>query len=136
MVTEVTGARLPATRLPDVIVTRWRRRPVGAGFPLDAHDGANIVRRQVAAVGERPHNVLLKRGSRRLYRRRCGVAPPKDSAQESTPAMYRPEAALEVDGFGVEHGAYQLRAQVVVSRRQVRLQIAHIILDLVVGQWY
>ena len=54
-------------RLPGVMVTGWRRRPAGAGFALDAHDGADIVPRQVAAVGERPHNVLLERGERRLY---------------------------------------------------------------------
>jgi hypothetical protein len=48
----------------------------------------------------------------------------------------RPEAALEVDGFGVEHGAYLLCAQVAVGRRQVRLQIAHVIRDLVVRHRY
>jgi len=44
------------------MITGWRRRPAGAGFALDAHDGADIVPRQVAAVAERPHNVLLERG--------------------------------------------------------------------------
>jgi hypothetical protein len=66
--TELVGQSLSrhwaaaAARLPNVMLTGWRWRPAGTGFALDAHDGADIVPRQVAAVGEGPHNVLLERG--------------------------------------------------------------------------
>src|SRR5919202_1977095 len=108
--------------------------PVTCGVCRSARSTASAQATQARSAwkAERAYNVLLERGERRLYRRRRGVAPPKDSTQESPPAMDRPEAALEVHGLGVEHGAYLLCAQVAVGRRQVRLQIAHVIRDLVV----